>query len=558
MKKSKKVVFIAFYDKVCVSIRYLSSAVKNAGHRPYLIYFKDDRTIIKDNIDSNSKYYQVIVNNKFIGCGEDVNPPTESELKLLVNKVSEIDPDIIAISARSVAKELTRKVVTELRKVLPDKLYIGGGYGPTIEPEAFLECLDFVCLGEGEQTIAEILTLEDPKQVVNLAWLESGKLQHNKLTKPPHLDELAYPDWSFEDKYYIEDEKVIPMQNAYDTKTYDIYASRGCPSNCSYCMACHWDLMYKTYGGSISKLRTRSVESVIDELSLAKEKYSIEYVRFMDSIFSFNKVWLLKFLDIYDKKIGLKFLCQLDERFYDEERIKRLVASGIKLTTVGIQSADEKLRYDIMNRDVSDDGLVQYAEMLRDNGIRIKYDILGWNPFETNETLRQGVSFLKRLPKGEETVVFKLSMFPGSPIHSMFQKIKSEGLSDKEYEYWAWIYQMIMRSEETEQIADFALKYDYFKENPRILKDLFDEALGKITVGDILVASRDIKKGEVVTRVMYDRIKSEKTEGIPWDEARKILSKVVSRDIKRGDVLRWGDFFGAYQDVGGANGKWKQ
>ena len=558
MGRSKRVVLIAFYDKVCVSMRALSSVLREAGHRPYLVYFKDDRTIIRHSRKKNNKYYQVIVNNNFVGCGEDVNPPTEQEFKLLVSKVSEIAPDIIGISARSVAKDLTRRVVTELRKTLPNAIYIGGGYGPTIEPKAFLESLDFVCLGEGERTILELCTLEEPRQVANLAWLEGGKLRHNGLSQPVPIDESIYPDWDFEDKYYIDDEKIIPMKNAYDTKTYDIFASRGCPAHCSYCMACQWKEMYKMYGGNIPKLRLRSVECVIDELMIAKKKYDMQYVRFMDSIFGFNKRWLFNFLDIYDKKIGLKFFCYLDERFHDEESIKRLKASGIKFTTVGIQSATERIRYDIMRRNVTDDDLVQYAETLINNGIAIKYDILGWNPFETNESLRQGIGFLKRLPKGEETVVFQLTMFPGSPIYTMFKSIRPRGLTDKEYEYWAWIYQMIMRSKETEKIADFALNYEYFKEHPRILKELFNEALGRTEMRYRIFAARDIKKGEVVTRVMYDQMKSDEGDGIPYDEARKILSKPVRRDVRKGNILRWEDFFGTYQDVGGGSGKWKK
>ena len=91
MNGGKKVVLIAFYDRVCLSIRALSSALKKNGHRPYLIFFKDDRSVIKDNFEEGNKYYQTITHNKFIGFGEDVNPPTQTEISLLVDKIKEID-----------------------------------------------------------------------------------------------------------------------------------------------------------------------------------------------------------------------------------------------------------------------------------------------------------------------------------------------------------------------------------------------------------------------------------------------------------------------------------
>ena len=119
-------------------------------------------------------------------------------------------------------------------------------------------------------------------------------------------------------------------------------------------------------------------------------------------------------MDLYDEKIGLKFFCYLDERFIDEDRIKRIASSGLDRTVVGIQSANEKIRKDIMKRNISDDGLVEYTNLIVKYGLRLQYDIVGWNPFEDNNTLREGVKFLKRLPKGDLTGIFQLKVFSGS------------------------------------------------------------------------------------------------------------------------------------------------
>ena len=550
MNSKKKVVLIAFYDRVCLSIRALSSALKKRGHRPYLIFFKDDRSVIKDDFTNGNKYYQTINHNKFIGFGEDVNPPTESEIKLLVEKIREINPDLIGISARTVGKEISKEIVKKLRKNMPNAVYIAGGWGATLEPEAFLEFMDFVCLGEGDEFICNILNAKDSKKVKNAAWLENGKLRYNLLAKGLDVNRIDYPDWLFEDKYMVEDNKITPLQYVYDTETYDIYTSRGCPSTCTYCMACQWNRVYRKYGCGIPKVRLRSAESVISELEYAKEKFGVKYVRFMDSIFGFNKKWIFKFLDEYDRKIGLKFFCYLDERYIDEDRIKRLKDSGLHFTTVGIQSADERIRREIMGRRISDNGIVEYAECLKKNGIRIKYDIIGWNPFETNETLKSGIQFLKRLPKGERTVVFQIKIFPGSEIHELSKKINLKPLTNSEYEYWAWIYQMILLSYESEQAAEFILKFESFKKNPRILQKVFDEIVQKDNCRDKIIAARNIKKGEVLTSVMIDQIKTNEGNGIFYDEKMKLISKVACKDISRGQMVQWRDFYGTYQNIG--------
>ena len=550
MNGGQKVVLIAFYDRVCLSIRALSSALKKNGHRPYLIFFKDDRSVIKDNFEEGNKYYQTITHNKFIGFGEDVNPPTKAEINLLVEKIIEINPELIGISTRTVGKEISKKIVNELRRNLPDAIYIAGGWGAALEPESFLKFMDLVCLGEGDEVICDILSADDPKTVKNVAWLEEGELRYNSLGKGLDVDRINYPDWHFRDKYMVEDDQVTPLHHVSDTETYDIYASRGCPSTCTYCMACQWSRIYRKYGSGIPKVRLRSVESVIAELEYAKETFGIKYVRFMDSIFGFNKKWIFKFLDEYDKKIRLKFFCYLDERYIDEDRIKRFKDSGLHFTTVGIQSADEKIRKEIMGRKISDEGIIRYAECLKRNGIRIKYDIIGWNPFETNETLRNGIPFLKRLPKGEQTVVFQIKIFPGSEIHELKTKLSPKPLTNIEFEYWAWIYQMILLSDESEQVADFILKFELFKSNPKILQQIFDEIIQKDGCRDKIIAARDIKKGEVLTSVMIDQIKTTQKNGILYDEKMKLISKVAYKDIPQGQMVQWRDFYGAYQNVG--------
>lgn len=550
MNGSKKVVLIAFYDRVCLSIRALSSALKKNGHRPFLIFFKDDRSVIKDHFDEHNKYYQTITHNKFIGFGEDVNPPTKTEINLLLEKIIEINPDLIGISTRTVGKEISKKIVEKLKKKLPHTIYIAGGWGATLEPESFLEFMDLVCLGEGDKVICDLLKAEDYKSVENIAWLEKGKLQHNALSKGLDVDRINYPDWHFQDKYMIEDDQVTPLHHVYDTKTYDIYASRGCPSTCTYCMACQWSRIYRQYGSGIPKVRLRSVGSVIAELEYAKKEFGIKYVRFMDSIFGFNKKWIFKFLNEYDKKIGAKFFCYLDERYIDEDRIKRFKTSGLHFTTVGIQSADEKIRKEIMGRKISDDGILRYAECLQKNEIRIKYDILGWNPFETTETLRNGVPFLKRLPKGEQTVVFQMKIFPGSKIHELKKKLDPQPLTNNEYEYWAWIYQMILLSGESEQAADFITKFEAFKSSPKILQQIFDEIIQKDSCRDKIVAARDIKKGEVLTSVMIDQVKTTQKRGILYDEKMKLISKVACKNILKGRIVEWQDFYGTYQNIG--------
>jgi radical SAM superfamily enzyme YgiQ (UPF0313 family) len=330
----------------------LSSVLKKHGHIPHLIFFKDDRAAVIDSIQRDREYFQYLFNSNFYGCGEDINPPSDREIGLLCEKVAEIAPHVIAISARSPSRELARRIVDTLRPVLPKARFIGGGYGPTNAPEYFLKFLDYICIGEGDQAIVDLVELPDPTTAQNVAWMEQGRLRVNPLSEVTDLDALPFPDWGFDNKFLIEDDTIVAMASAYDTKTYDIFVSKGCPTTCSYCQACQWPRMYSRFGGKIAKVRLRSPGSVIKELQTAKDHFGIQYVRFMDSIFGWDKKWLSAFLDLYESQIGLNFFCNTDARFIDEARVKRLRRAGLQLTQIGVQAVNERIRQEIMGRKI--------------------------------------------------------------------------------------------------------------------------------------------------------------------------------------------------------------
>ena len=211
MQKSKKVVLISFYDKISISMRVLSTIIKDAHHEAFLFYVKDDRTVTIEKFSKTNNYYQFIRHNDFIGCGPDVNPILEEELQVLVESIQEINPDVIGFSSRSVSMDLCEKIVSYLRPILPSARYIAGGYGPTIEPLKFLKFVDYVCLGEGENSILPLIEEDDPNNIPNAAWIENGRMVNSPLSAGVDLNDSSIPDWDLNNKFLIEDCKSTPI-----------------------------------------------------------------------------------------------------------------------------------------------------------------------------------------------------------------------------------------------------------------------------------------------------------------------------------------------------------
>lgn len=547
LKKNQKVVLISFFDRTCESTRMLASSLKKAKHRPYLLFFKDDRAATLEKLNSKNKNYQSVFNMNFVGSGSDVNPPTDKEIELLTEKIGEIKPAVIGFSARTATKELCKQLVKHLRLVFPSTRYIAGGYGPTLEPEYFLQFVDYVCLGEGDNAIVDLVELKEPAGASNVASLKNGKLIYGNLAKGCALDKLPVADWSFEDKFMIEENKVVPVHQYFDINTYYIFTTRGCPSSCTYCQACQWQTMYKKYNATIPKVRLRSPQNVIAELMQAKETFNIEYVRFMDSIFGINKKWFNEFMDLYDKHIQLRFYCFVDVRWTDSKMLQRLARSGLIKTTLGIQATTEKIRKEVMGRAVKDEQIIKFARALVENELTFKYDIIHWNPFDTNETLARGAEFLEKLPKGEQVDLFQLKVFPGSKLHEKILLEKPVPLSNEEYEYWVWVYQLIMRDKTTEKIANNAMNNIYYKNNPHQLKRLLEEAMSQIALKYRLYASRRIGKNEKISNLMLTRKKTTTANAIPYDQLLSVVGKVARKEIGKDFPITMDDVYGSYE-----------
>jgi len=121
-------------------------------------------------------------------------------------------------------------------------------------------------------------------------------------------------------------------------------------------------------------------------------------------------------------------------------------------------------------------------------------------------------------------------------------------LSDAEYEYWLWIYQLILRSEEGERMADFVIKYESFKTQPRILKSLVEEVAKKEKYVYRIFAARAIEKGEKITMPKLIRKKSNLIAAIEYDSIKSIDGRIARKKIERDQPITVNNIYGSYEN----------
>ncbi len=216
-----------------------------------------------------------------------------------------------ALGVAAIAKELE-----------PTRPVILGGAHVSACPEQVLADpnVDFVLLGEGERTLPELISALAGGR---LSAIDSicgiGYKTNNKLHLPEHGD-------------LIEDIETLPFpaRELIDPARYTLggkrltmlVTSRGCPYHCTFCS------IFLTAG---RQFRTRSINSVIDEMKLCRERFGTEIFDIEDDNFSF------------DQKRAAKILAAIREEF-GEGQLELLAMNGISAANISAPLVEEMKR----------------------------------------------------------------------------------------------------------------------------------------------------------------------------------------------------------------------
>ena len=353
-------------------VQALIAYLENKGHETELIY----DPALGDNGYLDIPFVNNLLNN--LVCND----------KLVVEKVLRFKPDLIAFSAITNLYLPITRLAKKIKKVLDVPIVIGGIH-PTSIPEEVIkdECYDAVCIGEGEEPLAELVERIEQKRsftdVKNL-WVrdKSGKIHKNPKRKIiKSLDDLPTADKSLFEKY-----------GALTTQL-NIMTTRGCPYECTFCVNSFRNSLYT---GEVY-LRQRSAKNVIAGITELQKTYKFKSVRFHDDVFAFNVKWLREFKEEYVKHVNLPFHCYVTPSTAKEEIIRLLAEAGCTKISIGVQSGCEAIRTKLLNRKHTDDDIVEAAHRIRKHGIKLSAEFIFGFPEETPEDMWKSLDLSDRL-----------------------------------------------------------------------------------------------------------------------------------------------------------------
>ena len=331
------------------------------------------------------------------------------DIKLLSEFIkNEIDLVCISITWNS-----QFNLICDLINQLPDDITIViGGYKATEEVEFLFErCLniELIVRGEGEDTIREVVTGLDHKDILGLSYRENGTVVHNDPRPLPDISAASFPDRSLRrhDYHWIQSGTRI-TNLTFDT----VLTSRGCPYHCKFC-TCSLNPL-----GQKRKYAERPLDSVIEEL----KNISADVVMFSDDNFFTNPKRSKQLCDlIIENGIKKRFCVQTRiEIGRDPDLLEKAEKAGFKLFLIGIESPHDKI-LEQLNKGITQRQTRNVFKTLNKYNFFIHGYFIYGNIGETEEEMVYIARFAKELKL--DTISFqKLRIEKYSPLKEIVEQ----------------------------------------------------------------------------------------------------------------------------------------
>ncbi len=398
MNKNKNVVLIAFYNTKALGVRYLETAMKKAGYSVKTIFFKG----------FNSQNPRVA---------------TEKEIELCAAEILRANPLFVGLSVMSSMYLESVEKLTEKLKTLGIPLVFGGAFAAMF-PDRFLNMGgQYVIRGDGEIPMVKLanamLDGSDVSGNPSLCYKNGDEVVVNEIGDLlEEIDGYGLPTINCENACYIENDTIAYGDPQLSAMSYEVIASRGCPFTCSYCCCIN---LHRMFPKGVKYVRTRSVESVMQELIEAKKHLKkLVFVHFYDEIFPNTPGWIDEFIVQYKKHIGLPFTIWSHPKMVKLDELKKLVSVGLTEVIMGIQSGSPYIRKEIFHRFETDEDIINATKIIRESGVFwASYDFMLQHPFENIEHLKETYYLVKKLASPLELQLHGLNFLPGTDIVDM-------------------------------------------------------------------------------------------------------------------------------------------
>jgi len=230
-------------------------------------------------------------------------------------------PDWLIMEPSTIIYKEDSKVALALKKEFGTKLIFTGQHATAFPKETLADGIDYVCIGEYEYTVLDILKNKPPQQILGL--------YPNPRRPLLDVNDLPFP----------EDDDICRWNyiniGGCEYKEIEMFASRGCLMSCVFCVCRH--LYYAK-----PNWRSRKVSNIIEEIKYLHNKYpQMEGIFFDEEEHNVNKKFIIELTKAI-KENGLddlKYNAMCGYWTLDREMIEAMYSAGYYKLRIGIETA---------------------------------------------------------------------------------------------------------------------------------------------------------------------------------------------------------------------------
>ena len=344
-------------------------------------------------------------------------PGTEANVRQILSH----HPDLVGFSATTSGFLDGYELAARIKSIRPQTRIVFGGVHISALGGVLLERfehIDYLCLGEGELTLADLVQGRNPEEITGLAWRNNGHVVCNPSREHiPDLDTLPFP--AYEKLAGFPNGYNLPLFSYIHTPGATMVTSRGCPYQCSYC------------DRSVFKrgFRYNSPEYIYAHMQHLRRRFGVRHINIYDDLFTLNRKRIAQLCDrLIAKPLGMNFNCAVRVGHADNDLLAMLKAAGCLMVSVGIESAEPDLL------EVHKPGV--YLEEVRDTvkriqaaNLRVKGLFMMGLPGETRASIQKTSDFVISLGLDDMNMA-KFTPFHGAPV---WPTISEHGTLDEDW-----------------------------------------------------------------------------------------------------------------------------
>ena len=279
--------------------------------------------------------------------------------------------------------DLSKKIKAQNSKI---KIAVGG-FGVSIRPQLIdkIDSIDHICLGEGEQSMVDVITGQAQRFVNNLPI--------------PDLNSIPFPD-----RDNIDLERYIAIaQRDEGRRVTSVLTERGCAFNCTFCAEGVFGTIWRKIETKLesdltldsisydrpNRIRMRDPKSVVNEMVQVRDKFNIEFFKTSDAETNPTRAHFINLCkEMVEQNLGVPWGCNMRADKMDDEMCEWAVKANCTEFFIGLESGVAEI-HEHINKGTTVEMIKHAFKISKEYGImRRSYCFIG-TPLETHKTIKQ-------------------------------------------------------------------------------------------------------------------------------------------------------------------------